>query len=83
MLPKRTCETVVDAGKSCDQCSLKTEWMTTEQVAQYLILSVASVRNMASNGQLPYRKLGRRNRYLRSEIQNLLLRNERGVNHGN
>lgn len=83
MLPKRTCGPVVDAGKACDGCSLKTEWMTTEQVAQYLVLSTASVRNMASNGQLPHYKLGRRNRYLRSEIENLLLHNGRGVSNGN
>jgi excisionase family DNA binding protein len=59
------------------------EVMTTEQAADYLGLSVGALRNMASNGQVPYRKLGRRNRYLLVELRQLLLSEKRGSCHGN
>ena len=81
--PKKTCGSEEQSARPCDDCSLKSDWMTTEQVAEYLCLSPGNVRNMTSNGQLPHYKLGRRNRYLRSEIQGLLLRNRRGVTCGN
>lgn len=67
----------------CD-CSLKIrEWMTTEDAATYLGVSVGSLRNMASNGQVPYHKLGRRNRYSVVELRQLLLSQKRGGCHGN
>jgi len=66
-----------------DSGSLKTrEWMTTEQAAEYLGLSVGALRNMASNGQVPYHKLGRRNRYNVVELRQLLLSQKRGGCHG-
>lgn len=61
--------------------SLKTEiWLTTEEAAQYLKLSVGTLRNMTSNGRLPFYKcLGtNRNRYLQSELKELLLAQKRG-----
>jgi excisionase family DNA binding protein len=64
--------------------SLKTrEWLTSEQAADYLGLSVGALRNMTSNGQVPYHKLGRRNRYLRVELRQLLLSQKRGARNGN
>jgi excisionase family DNA binding protein len=54
------------------------EWLTTEGAAEYLGISVGSVRNMTSRGQLPYRKLGRLNRYKKDELRDLLNRNRRG-----
>jgi excisionase family DNA binding protein len=64
--------------------SLKTEeWLTTEEAAQYLKLSVGALRNVTSNGLVPYHKLGNRNRYLREDLRNLLLKNRRGVLYGN
>jgi len=56
----------------------KLEWMTTKEVAVYLSVSEAQVRNWASNGTIVYHKLGRLNRYLKSEIDALLLTNKRG-----
>jgi excisionase family DNA binding protein len=65
-------------------CSLTTrEWLTSEQAADYLGLSVGALRNMTSNGQIPYHKLGRRNRYLRVELRQLLLSQKRGASYGN
>lgn len=63
--------------------SLTTEWMTTEEAASYLKLSVGTLRNLASDGKVPYYKLGQRNRYLRKELKQLLLSNRRGVFNGN
>lgn len=58
------------------------EWLTAEQAARYLGLSVGALRNSTSNGQIPYYKLGRRVRYLKSELRNLLLQNRRGGANG-
>jgi len=64
--------------------SLKTqEWMTTEQAAEYLGLSVGALRNMTSNGQVPFYKFGRRNRYYVVELRQLLLSQKRGGQYGN
>jgi excisionase family DNA binding protein len=57
--------------------SLKT-WMTTEQAARYLGVPLGSLRNMTSNGQIRYYKLGRRNRYKLSDLHELLLSGKRG-----
>lgn len=57
------------------------EWMTTREAAAYLRVSVATLRNMTSNGEIPYRKLGRRNRYLLVELRQLLNSQKRGC-HG-
>lgn len=59
-----------------------TEWFTTEQAARYLGVSPSSLRNMSSNGQVPYYKLGRRNRYRAPELRELLLSRKRGGIHG-
>ena len=58
--------------------SLKTEFLDSREAAAYLRLSVGALRNMTSNGQVPYYKLVGRNRYLKSDLQGLLLRNRRG-----
>jgi excisionase family DNA binding protein len=48
-------------------------WLTTQQAADYLGISVGSLRNRVSCGEIPRRKLGRLNRYLRSELDALLV----------
>lgn len=48
------------------------EWLTTEEAAGYLRISVGALRNMTSNGQVPYYKLAGRNRYKRDELRNLM-----------
>lgn len=62
--------------------SLKSEWMTSEEAAQFLRISAAQLRNLASNGKVPYHKLGRLNRYHRGELQDLLQKNKRGGQYG-
>lgn len=59
--------------------SLKTEEvMTTEEAAEFLRVPKASLLNLSSNGKVPYYKFQRRNRYLKSDLLQLLLRNRRG-----
>lgn len=65
------------------QCSLTTKWFTTEEAADYLRISVGSLRNLSSNGKIPFYKLQRRNRYLESDLRELLLREKRGVPNDN
>ena len=68
-------------GAECN-CSLKIKWMDSDTAASYLGLSVNALRNMCSNGQLTYYKLGRRNRYRKSDLDKLLLDQKRGGLHG-
>jgi excisionase family DNA binding protein len=58
----------------------KKEWLDSAEAATYLSLSVGSLRNMTSNGNIPHYKLGRRNRYRLEDLRNLLLSQKRGSN---
>lgn len=66
-------------------CSLKTEseWMNSDEAAAYLRISPYQLRNLTSNGRVPYYKFGRSNRYLRRELRELLLGQARGGSNGN
>jgi excisionase family DNA binding protein len=57
------------------------EWLTTSQAASYLCINERTLHNLTSRGEIPYYKFGRRNRYLKSELRNLLMQNKRG-SHG-
>ena len=59
--------------------SLTFFWLDSREAAQFLKVSVGMLRNMASNGQVPYYKLGRSNRYRRDELEALLLKHKRGL----
>ncbi len=59
------------------------EWLNTNEAAEYLRISPARLRNLTSNGRVPYYKFQRGNRYLKSELRNLLLANRRGGFYGN
>lgn len=58
--------------------SLTICWLDSVEAAQFLKVSAPMLRNMASNGQVPFYKLGRRNRYRCDELEALLLQNRRG-----
>lgn len=62
------------------ESSLKIEWMDSKEAAGYLRVSVNTLLNLASNGLIPYCKLGRRNRYRKDELNQILLQNKRGQN---
>jgi excisionase family DNA binding protein len=65
---------------SDENSSLKNEynWMNTTEAAALLRVSVKALRNMTSNGFIPYYKLGSRNRYRREDLEALLLSQKRG-----
>lgn len=65
------------------ESSLKIEWMSTEEAASYLRISVKSLRNLTSNGKIPHYKFFKLNRYRKDELQKLLLTHKRGVSNGN
>jgi len=44
------------------------KWLTTNEAAQYLRVSVGSIKNMVYRGLLSPRKLGRLNRFLREDL---------------
>lgn len=61
-----------------NQITSPVEWLTSDEAATYLRISVGNLRNETSNGNIPFYKLGRRNRYLKSELTQLLLSSRRG-----
>ena len=80
----KSCKKAFGHG-SCPSCSLKNEyqeWMTSSQAAEYLGISQSRLFNMVSNGRIPYYKFGRSNRYLVSELRELLLSQPKGVRYG-
>lgn len=66
-------------GKSSNSLKIEYEWLDTDQAAAYLKLSVGTLRNMTSNGKIPYYKVGRKNLYRIEELRQLLVFNKRGV----
>ncbi len=64
-------------GNKCATSSLKFEWLNSEEAAIFLRISVKVLRNMTSNGQIPFYKLGRRNRYRKCELEAMLLSKKR------
>lgn len=57
--------------------------LTTNEAAIFLKISVGTLRNLTSNGKVPYYKFGRRNRYFKSELLGLILNKPKGGLHGN
>ena len=55
------------------------KWFTTEEAANYLRVGKKTLLNLTSNGQVPYSKFGRRNRYLESDLNRLLMIERRGL----
>lgn len=58
------------------------EWLTTAEAASYLRVGSKRLLNLCSNGRIPHYKLGRSNRFLKSELRELLLSQRRGVLYG-
>lgn len=70
--------------KAPDARSLTTEeWLDSVEAAAYLKVTLGALRNMTSNGQLPFYKVGNRNRYRTEELRTLLLSHKRGASYGN
>lgn len=77
-------ETPIGLAASLGLGSLTTkdEWLTTAEAAGVLKIPEGSLRNLTSNGRIPYYKLGRRNRYLKSDLLKLLLSTRKGEFNG-
>lgn len=62
---------------------LESEWLDSNEAAAFLRISPFNLRNLTSAGRVPYYKFGRLNRYLRSELRELLTAHPRGGSRGN
>jgi excisionase family DNA binding protein len=62
-----------------DVLNITNVWFDSEEAAKYLAISVGTLRNLSSNGCVPYYKFGKRNRYLKSELHELLMKEPRGT----
>lgn len=58
------------------------EWLTSVEAALYLGISKPHLMNLTSSGKVPYFKFGRSNRYLLSELRELLMSQPRGERNG-
>lgn len=67
---------------SAEHCSLKTEldevWLNSHQAAAFLGLTVQALNNRVNRGSIIHYKLGRSNRFRKSELEQLLLKERRG-----
>lgn len=79
-VPIKTTTTINCRTDEAQPLSNRDVWMTTEEAASYLRISPATLRNVTSNGKIPVYKLGRRNRYLKSDLDDLLRATKRGGN---
>jgi excisionase family DNA binding protein len=57
----------------------KLEWLTSQEAADHLRINKKRLLNLTSYGRVPYFKFGRTNRYLRQELDRLLLDKPKGV----
>lgn len=48
------------------------KWMTTEEAARYVRVSVAQMRNLVHQGRVRFYRLGARLRFLRSDLDRML-----------
>jgi excisionase family DNA binding protein len=76
-------DSIFENGIESESVIAEDAWLDTAQAALFLKVSKKSLLNMTSNGEIPFSKLGRRNRYLKSDLHGLLLANRRGGFHGN
>lgn len=53
-------------------------WLTTREAAEFLRITPKSLLNLTSNGRIRFYKFGRSNRFLASELSQLLLAQPRG-----
>lgn len=60
--------------KTEDTSAHNEPWLTPKEASAHLGISLGSLRNKVSNGLIPRHKLGRLNRFLRSELDGLLLK---------
>jgi excisionase family DNA binding protein len=52
--------------------SFEPKWLTTDETAQFLRISISALKTMIYRGQIQPYKLGRRNRFLMSDLDRLI-----------
>jgi len=63
------------SGDFSESTAPKSEWLTSNEAAEYLRINVGTLRNMVCNGTLkPSGKIGRLNRFRLEDLRNLLLK---------
>ncbi|MGH9130092.1 MAG: helix-turn-helix domain-containing protein [Acidimicrobiales bacterium] len=65
-----------------DPRSLPTRLLSTDQAAQYLNVSVRTVKNLMSDGRIAYVKIGRATRIPVEDLEGYITRNRRKQHHG-
>jgi hypothetical protein len=65
-------------ASGCSLTNDENEWLTSVEAARFLKISIGTLRNQTSNGQLPYYKYQRLNRYRKSQLLELLLKTQKG-----
>lgn len=81
-------KTLISTCASCEHnlknaselSSLKIKWLNSKEAAVHLRIPVKSLLNLVSSGEIPYYKYGRLNRYIKNELDTILLQNRRGKN---
>jgi excisionase family DNA binding protein len=69
---------VESTDEACTDNTSMNVWLNTEEAAAYLSTPKGCLLNMTSNGLVPFYKLGRSNRYLKKELDELLMKSRRG-----
>lgn len=71
---------IVDRGlkNSLVEVVSESKWLTTREAANYLRLSISSIKTMIYRGQIRVHKLGKRNRFLKEELDRLITSNNGG-----
>ena len=64
------------------ETDLQFEFVNAEQISVFLKINVQTVRNLTSNGKIPYYKFGKRVLYRIDEVRELVLKNKRGKYNG-
>jgi len=80
LIPSNRClQQSIDSANTSDSQFFEIKWLSSDEAAAHLRISVKSLLNESSNGKIPHYKLGRRNRYRLDELNELLLVQKRGV----
>lgn len=65
----------MENDKSKDQIIVQPkEWLDSAEAAEFLGISIGTLRNLTSNGHVPYYKFRSRNRYKASELNLLIIK---------
>jgi len=68
----------MSAAKAYHKRAQPTDFMSSNEAAEFLRVSEHRLRNLVSQGIIPYYKLGASNRYRRSELERILTNNRKG-----